>query len=106
MRPIVVLGHGNRGLRRGGTLMEVLLCVVIMGIAVAAIMQLLASGTSVNARTAELTTGTNLARNGIEWAAGKGWSYLSTNVVNNPQTFSPVINGQGETLTGYSGWSQ
>src|SRR5882724_6798959 len=68
-----------RAIRRGFTLIETAMAMMILGIAVAAMLQLLAAGSQSNLAGTELTTAVNLANNIKEISTG-----LSFTDPNNP----------------------
>lgn len=100
------MGRSSTFHPRGGTLLEVLLCVVIIGVAITAAMQMLTTGTVANAKVAESNAAMNLAHVGHEWAVSKGFEYLKDHVVAAPVSFSPVVNAQEQAVSGFDGWSQ
>src|SRR5689334_19633228 len=66
-------GRVMRG-RRGFTLIEASMAMVIIGVAVGAMLQLLAAGTQSNLAGNEMTTGINLAKNIREIASGLAYN--------------------------------
>jgi Tfp pilus assembly protein PilV len=109
--------------RRGFTLVEAALTMVIVGTGVMALLQLLAAGTMSNSTAAELTTAVNLANNVHEIAVSlpftsatnptsttfkdsggpKNYTYLWDM---NGDTYSPPLDIQRNPITTYSNWSQ
>lgn len=108
--------------RRGFTLMETTLAMVIIGVGVGAMMQLLAAGTQSNLASNELTTAINLANNIREVAAQlaytdpgnptsastKETSPLGYNDIwdLNGGAFSPPLDCSASPISSYSGWKQ
>lgn len=109
--------------RRGFTLVEAALTMVIVGTGVMALLQLLAAGTMSNSTATELTTAINLANNVHEIAI----SLPFTNSANptsttfkdsggptsytylwdmNGDTYSPPLDIQRHPISIYSNWSQ
>lgn len=64
-----------RALRRGFTLIEAALAILIIGVGVTALLELLAAGTMSNSAGTELTTAINLANNIHEITIGAGTTY-------------------------------
>ena len=91
--------------RAGTTLLEVAVCVAIVGIAITALMESMASGTSANSKAMDTTVGLNLARSGREWAGTQTYATLQA-LCTTTKVCSPVMGGQGDTMAGYAGWSQ
>ena len=109
--------------RRGFTLVEAALTMVIVGTGVMALLQLLAAGTMSNSTATELTTAINLANNVHEIAVSlpftntanptsttfkdsggpKNYTYLWDM---NGDTYSPPLDIQRNSISIYSNWSQ
>src|SRR5438128_1594415 len=89
--------------RRGFTLIETAMATVIIGVAVVALLQLLAAGTMSNAAGKELTTAINLANNVHEIMLGQSfggmWGLNGT-------TCSPPVDCTGAAIQNYGNWSQ
>ena len=109
--------------RRGFTLMEAALVTCIIGVGVAAMLQLLAAGSVSNASGAELTTGINLAKNIREltlglafadpttpthWGSESGESLTTFNDLDDfdGTSFSPPIDARRQSLTDHTAWQQ
>lgn len=112
--------------RRGFTLIETALTVTIVGVAIVAMVQLLAAGTVANVDSSELTTGVTLARDIREFSLKLAfldpptptvWGLDSAESASNPltyddindlagRTFSPPIDSTGRPLSGFDDWSQ
>jgi type II secretory pathway pseudopilin PulG len=109
--------------RRGFTLVEAALTMVIIGTGVMALLQLLAAGTMSNSTATELTTAVNLANNVHEIAislpftsaanpnsttfkdAGGPANYTYLWDMNG-DTYSPPLDVRRNPITLYSNWSQ
>ena len=106
----------------GFTLIETAMAMVIVGVAVGAMLQLIAAGSQSNMVGNEMTTGINLAKNIHEIA-----STLAYTDPNNPGSptlhkgnlsqatyiwdldtlsASPPVDCTGQTITNYAGWKQ
>ncbi|MDB5303075.1 MAG: Tfp pilus assembly protein PilV [Phycisphaerales bacterium] len=110
------------GNRRGFTLMETAMATVIVGVAVVATCQLLATGTTSNIDATELTTGVNLANNiheimvavpFVDPNAPTSTSYKESGVSNyagiwafNGDTYSPPLDVKRNPISTYPNWSQ
>lgn len=112
--------------RRGFTLMESALAIVIIGTGVFAMLRLLSAGTSSNQAGAELTTAVNLANNVHEiiirlpfydpdtaQGATPAWNTKEADVTQYDDvldfdacTFSPPIDVRRQPISLYAGWSQ
>ena len=87
---------------------------IIIGLAVTAMCQLLATGTESNAAATELSTGVNLANNIHELAVGLPFNDPGHAVIGtyhsvwdiNGLTFSPPIDAKQQSITGYANWAQ
>ena len=97
----------DRGLTRrvGTTLLEVAVCVIIVGISITALMESMASGTRANRIATDTTVGLNLVRSAREWAGTQSFANLQ-GLCTTTKVYSPVIGGQGDPMAGYTGWSQ
>lgn len=69
---------GSRQSRRGATLVEIALCVAIIGIGIAALMEFFASGTRANAATIQTSLGIQYARAGWETVMNQGFDAVRT----------------------------
>jgi len=109
--------------RRGFTLIESALVTTIISVGVLAMLQLLATGTSNNQDSTDLTTATNLARNIRELTLGLSFSDPTTPSHWGPesgealagfddlddldgQSFSPPIDARRQSLANMSAWRQ
>lgn len=101
--------------------MDVMIAMVIVGIAVAAIVQLFYTGTNVNSEATRLTVASNLAQQVHEWALTLPHRGLNGRVGRThgevPPTcddvadldgweFKPAIDSRGNTLPDFQEWSQ
>ena len=93
----------RRKARRGFTLMEAALAIVIVGVGVTAMLQLLAAGTVNNIDSFELTTGMNVARAIREVTLQKS---LAQVIAMNGTTHTPPWNSQSQPISDLSGWKQ
>src|SRR4051794_39605444 len=126
-RPInQVRPRSARRRRRGFTLMEASLVTVVIGVAVVAMLQLLAAGSMSNGYAAEQTMAVNLANNVHEIALGlpfydpdtltgqtPAWSTPETGNTAfddlldlDGKTFNPPIDVRRQNMTGFSNWTQ
>jgi Tfp pilus assembly protein PilV len=112
----------RRIVRRGFTLVEAALAMVIVGTGVMALLQLIASGTMINASGANLTTAVNLANNVHEISLGLPLQNSSNSLPiskesgpptgytrlwsMNGDTYSPPLDVTRHPITSYSTWSQ
>jgi prepilin-type N-terminal cleavage/methylation domain-containing protein len=109
--------------RRGFTLIETSMAMVIIGVALSAVLQLLAAGTSSNLAGKEMSTALNLANNIREFAAGLAYQdpanptspntrgTLSPTAYNDiwdldTGNFTPPLDCSGQQISSLSGWSQ
>jgi prepilin-type N-terminal cleavage/methylation domain-containing protein len=93
----------TRHARRGFSLVEVAITIVIVGLSTVALMQLLAVGTNINGQAYDLTNGLNLANNVRErYQQTETTAALSLNGT----TFSPPIDARGKAISDMSTWSQ
>jgi len=77
MRPFVIKPRGlNKTCRYGGTLVELAFVIVIVGIAVVAFFELLASSTKVNRQMSDYPIAMAITRAGHEWAAAQDFVEL------------------------------
>ncbi|HWE92867.1 MAG TPA: prepilin-type N-terminal cleavage/methylation domain-containing protein [Tepidisphaeraceae bacterium] len=113
---------GPPGSRRGFTLMETAMATVIVGVAVVATCELLATGTTSNIDATELTTGVNLANNiheimvdvpFVDPNAPTSTSYKEASVATyagiwafNGDTYSPPLDVKRNAISSYPNWSQ
>ena len=87
---------------------------IIIGLAVTAMCQLLATGTQSNAAATELSTGVNLANNIHELSVGLPFNDPGHTVIGtyhsvwdlNGLVFSPPIDAKQQSISGYASWSQ
>ena len=108
-QPNVNRRHG----RRGFTLMETAMAQVIVGVAIAAMCQLLTVGTQSNRAAGDLTTGVNLANVIHELAVGLPFTDGGSPVIGTfhdiwdlNQTFTPPIDSRDIAISTYPNWSQ
>ena len=110
------------GSRRGFTLMETALAMVIIGLAVASMLRLLATGTGSNIAGNELTVAVNLANNIHEIAIGLAFTdpnsptSTSTKESNlaayndiwdlNGTSLNPPVDCSGSPISSYTTWTQ
>ncbi|HZL37821.1 MAG TPA: hypothetical protein VFC78_21060 [Tepidisphaeraceae bacterium] len=100
--------------RRGFTLLETAMAQVIIGVAITAMCQLLATGTKSNQAATELSTGVNLANNiheiavGLPYADGGGPVEGSYHDIWNldGQTFTPPVDANLSPISTYPNWTQ
>lgn len=90
--------------RRGFTLLECALVMVIVGVGVVGMVQLLAAGSMANADSAELTTAVNLAGNINEMMQGATYSNVFSAYDN--VTYNPAVDARGTAISGLSNWTQ
>ena len=90
--------------RAGFTLIEAAIVTAIVGIAIVAMLQLMAAGSMANADSAESTTAVNLANNINEMLQGVNYTTLKSTYDN--RTYSPAVDATGAALTSFSGWQQ
>lgn len=94
--------RGRRG-GRGFTLIEASLTMIIIGVGVASMVQLLASGTVNNIESAELTTGINVAKNVREIALQKSMTEL---IAMNNTYHEPPWDSRSASITDLPTWRQ
>lgn len=124
-RPTTPTPAARKG-RRGFTLIETALTVVIVGLGIVAMCQLLTAGTMANVESTQLTTGMTIARNVRELSLrlafldptsptvfGLDSGESATNPATfddindlNGRTFSPPIDSRGVRMTAFPDWSQ
>ena len=95
----------NFRLRRGATLIDVALAVVILGLGVVAVLQFMATGTKANRTLSDVFLGKTVAQACHEWAAGQSYATIA-GIVTTPKTFAPVIDARGSAMNGYTGWTE
>jgi prepilin-type N-terminal cleavage/methylation domain-containing protein len=88
---------------RGFTLIEASLVMVIIGVAVVAMLELMASGTKANTSSSQQITALSLARNIREHCFTLAFDEVRAL---NGTTFSPPIAADGATLGGVDEWQQ
>ena len=93
----------KRRRRRGFTLMEAALTTMIVGIGTVSIMQLLASGTVTNIDAAELTTGSNVAKDLHE--AMLQMTYAQVEGLNGA-TYQPPVDSRTQSISTLPDWEQ
>ena len=89
--------------KRGFTLIEASLVIVIIGVAVTAMLELLATGTASNNDATSRTTALTIARAARERALTQTYAEV---VALNGNSYSPPIDGRGEQLVELSDWQQ
>ncbi len=87
----------------GFTFIDVMIAVVIVGVAVAAVVQSMASGTQANGQATQLSVALNLARNVHEYAVSQPMSKLGDM---DKKDYCPVIDSAGNPLNDLPGWTQ
>ena len=112
--------------RRGFTLMDTALATIIVGVGIMAVMQLLATGTTMNYDGAQQTTGVNLAKNIRELCLNLAftdpnnpgsWGQNASQYSASPSsisglneltgtTFSPPIDSRKSAIAGWTDWQQ
>ena len=95
--------RGARRWRRGFTLIEAALTIVIVGTAIVATAELLSVGTVANGDAHRLTTGMNLASNIREFAHEQTGAEL---LARNGQSYTPPLDGRGVAIEELEGWAQ
>jgi type II secretory pathway pseudopilin PulG len=89
--------------RRGFTLMEAALTTIIVGVGMAAMMQLLAAGTVNNIQAFETTTGSNVAKSIHEAMIQMTFAQVTAM---NGQTYEPPIDSCQHSITSLTNWQQ
>jgi prepilin-type N-terminal cleavage/methylation domain-containing protein len=89
--------------RRGFTLIEASLVIVIIGVAVTAMLELLATGTASNSDATSRTTALTIARAARERALTQTYAQV---IALNGSSYSPPIDGRGERLEELPDWQQ
>lgn len=90
--------HNNR--QRGFTLIEVAICVVLLGIGILALLVATGSSTAVNGAGKDLSQAVFLAQEFREYCFNREIDTISS------ARHEPPINGLGNALSGYDGWAQ
>jgi type II secretory pathway pseudopilin PulG len=90
----------SRFVRRGFTLIETAIATLLIGAGVVALLLATGTCTKVNRTGKELSQAMFLTQEIYEYYHVRDFDSLGS------QTFSPPINGAGETLSELSGWSQ
>lgn len=93
----------KRARRRGFSYLDVMVAVVIVGVAIVALMQSMTTSTTVNGSARELSVAVNLTRHVHERAMSLGMSQVDAL---DGQTFTTPIGSDGKPLAGYTGWEQ
>ena len=93
----------SRRFRRGFTLIETALATVIVGVGFVAVLQLLTTGTVVNAEATSLTTGMNLARGLNEYMLQKKYDDLPGF---DGAVYKPAKDSRGHDLSEMADWKQ
>lgn len=88
---------------RGFTLIESAITTTIIGVAVVAVLQLLATGTRTTGDCLRLTSGMHLAQDLREYTVTMSADEIDAM---NGRTYSPPRDARGNTLSGMTGWSQ
>lgn len=91
--------------RRGATLIDVAIAVVILSLGVVATLQFMATGTKANRTLSDVFLGKTIAQACHEWAAGQDYATLA-GIITTPKSFSPVIDARGSAMNTYNGWSE
>lgn len=117
------VGCARQSCRRGATLLEIAIVLVIVGVAITAMMEFMFSATRANSQLSQTALGLNYARAAQEWVASLSWSDLedkltgSTTATRSPdQEFgtgtTKLVDGKGNNLYAdpayqpQAGWSQ
>lgn len=93
----------KRARRRGFSYLDVMVAVVIVGVAIVALMQSMTTSTTVNGSARELSIAVNLTRHVHERAMSLGMSQVDAL---DGLTFTTPIGSDGKELDGYTGWEQ
>jgi hypothetical protein len=84
-------------------MLETAMATCVISVAIVAVLNLLAAGTSSNAESAQLTTGMNLAQNVREMYLGMTPDEL---LALSGKEYSPPVDAGGEEVKGYDNWTQ
>jgi Tfp pilus assembly protein PilV len=105
--------HSRQSKSRGGfSLVETALAIVIIGIGIVALVASLDAGSRINGAGRDLTNAIFLAQEAREWTVQLPFSdaNLGTTLVSlysaGGLTYNPPHDGEGQQITGMSGWSQ
>jgi prepilin-type N-terminal cleavage/methylation domain-containing protein len=98
-----ILTTGAARHRRGFTLIEASLATVIIGVGFVAVLQLIATGTVVNAESSSMTTGMNLARGINEYLLQKKYADLPGY---NGAHYTPPKDSRGSNIDILQDWTQ
>src|SRR5690606_180620 len=93
----------HRARRRGFTLIESAIVLVIVGVGTVATIQLLAAGTVANGDAHRLTTGINLARGVQEMTQSMSFAQV---LALDGRTWSPPVDSMGQAQADFTGWQQ
>jgi type II secretory pathway pseudopilin PulG len=104
----------TRTIRPAFALLDVMIAVMIVGVATTAMMSLFAAGTQAHGTASKYSVSIRLAQNMHEYALTLSHNYVipatgtTLNTFVNGTTYSPVIDSSGNALTDsvFSGWSQ
>ena len=99
----VAAAAAGRPRRRGFTLMETALAMVIVGVGLLSMLELLAAGTVANVDGVNETMGMNLAKNIRERSLKS--TFAEVRAMDN-LTHSPPHDSRGIALDGFDGWAQ
>ncbi len=112
---------GRRRCHTGFALLDLMIAMVIVGVAVAAVVQLFFTGTTVNSEATKLTVAVNLAQQIHEYAMtlphrgalgrpGRTHGEVPPDCDDvsdlDDWTFTQVVDSKCQPLTGFEGWSQ
>ena len=89
--------------RRGFTLMETALAMVIIGVGLLAMLELIAAGTASNVDGVNETMGMNLARNVRERTLKSTFAEV---LAMDNTTHAPPVNSSGVAISGFDEWTQ
>jgi prepilin-type N-terminal cleavage/methylation domain-containing protein len=93
----------HRGVRRGFTLMECAITTVIIGVAIVAVIELLANGNRASATTVRTLTAMHLAQDIREYTIAMRIDALDAL---NGESFSPPLDARGTAIAEMPGWQQ